>query len=532
MAEVSTIPGDIELHLNSPGGDVFDGIAIFNQLKAAQARGTVSIVVDGLAASAASFIMMAASPGQLRMCPNARAMIHDGFGMAIGNAADMREMADLLDDASDNIASMYAARTGKPAAYWRAKMQTETWYSPEQAMAEGLIDGIVGQAATSNAWDLSVYGNAPAGIGNAAPPPPAPAGDGEDDDSDPCPTCKGKGKIRGGKVSCPDCKGTGDAPDDAPPADKAPALPRNADDGDKPADLGDGWVRDADGTVRFDPDGDGDDDSTPEGDTDHDYFDADGKQIKPIPPKPAGTSNRVHFPAFDSVDSTPWDAAKAWHNGATADDPAAFYKGICAGRKAGDPSKQSSWALPFKYHPGDAPNEGGVKAALSRLPQTQGLTNAEDAKSTLQAAMKQVNPDYDPAGRIDPALLASVFTIPAATIDNSMWDASAALAAAAASSDPEAFYRGICAGRRPGDPSTPQAWALPYRYAPSMPPSSSGVRVALAQLSTIKDLTNPEQAQAELEKAMREINPGHRPDEIDPELLAAVFALGLEGAGK
>lgn len=532
MAEVGQIAGDIELHLNSPGGDVFDGIAIFNQLKAAQARGTVTVIVDGLAASAASFIAMAASPGKLQMCPNARMMIHDGFGMAIGNAADMREMADLLDDASNNIASMYAARTGKPAAYWRAKMQTETWYSPEVAIAEGLIDGIYGQAPNpSNAWDLSVFGNAPASLGNAADEPPAP---GEGDDSEKCPTCKGKGKIRGGSVTCPDCKGTGDAPgDDAPPADKAPALPRNADAGgdDEPADLGDGWVRDPDGTVRFDPDGDGDDDSTPEGDTDHDYFDADGKQIKPIPPKPGSASAYIHYPVFDSADNSPWDAAKAWHNGATADDPAAFYKGICAGRKAGDPANQSSWALPFKYHPGDAPNAAGVKAALSRLSQTQGLTNADDAESTLQAAMKQVNPDYDPAAlTVSPAILASVFTLAPATVDNSMWDPKAALAAGAASSDPEAFYRGICAGRRPGDPSTPQAWALPYRYAPTLPPNTSGVRAALAQMSLIKDLANPGEARAELDKAMREVSPGWQADEIDPLLLAAAFTLGLEGA--
>jgi ATP-dependent Clp endopeptidase proteolytic subunit ClpP len=525
MAEVSQIPGDIELHLNSPGGDVFDGIAIYNQLKAAQARGTVSIIVDGLAASAASFIAMAASPGALEMCPNARMMIHDGFGMAIGNAADMREMADLLDDASDNIASMYAERTGKPAAYWRAKMQTETWYSPDQAAADGLIDGIYGQKPKpSNAWDMSVFANADA----------APGAPGDDDGSEKCPTCKGKGKIRDGHMTCPDCKGSGSAaPAGTPAADKAPALPRNADPA-KATPVGpDGWVQDPDGKMRFDPDGDGDDDSTPEGDTDHDYFDADGKQLKPVPPKPDAPSAFYHYPVFDAVDSSAWDASKAWHNGAMSDDPAKFYAGICAGRKAGDPANQSSWALPYKYHPGDAPNAAGVKNALSRLPQTDGLTNADEAKATLQAAMKQVNPDYDPdALAVTPAVLASVFTIPSATVDHSMWDAKAALAAAAASEDPAAFYRGICAGRRPGDPSTPQAWALPYRYAPSLPPNSSGVRAALAQFSTIKDLANAGEARAELEKAMREVSPGHQPDEIDPQLLAAALGLGLEGAGK
>jgi hypothetical protein len=145
--------------------------------------------------------------------------------------------------------------------------------------------------------------------------------------------------------------------------------------------------------------------------------------------------------------------------------------------------------------------------------------------------MKQVNPDYDPdALAVSPAVLASVFTLPSATVDNSYWDPAAALAGAAASEDPEAFYRGICAGRRPGDPSTQAAWALPYRYAPTLPPNTAGVRAALAQVSAIRDLANPEQARSDLEQAMREVSPGWRPDDIDTQLLASMFTLSLEGA--
>ena len=73
MADLKGINGDIELHINSPGGDVHDGIAIFNQLK--QRKGTVAVVVDGLAASAASFIAQAASPGKLQMAPHAQMMV-------------------------------------------------------------------------------------------------------------------------------------------------------------------------------------------------------------------------------------------------------------------------------------------------------------------------------------------------------------------------------------------------------------------------------------------------------------------------
>jgi ATP-dependent Clp endopeptidase proteolytic subunit ClpP len=343
LADLKGVKGDIELHISSPGGDVFDGISIFNQLK--QRKGSVHVIVDGLAASAASFIAQAASPGKLEMAPHSQMMIHNGFSMAIGDADDLRQTADLLDKITSEIASIYAGRSGKPSDYWLAKMSAETWYSDAEAVADGLADGIHGQEVPSAGWDLSVYSRAV----NTAP--------------------------------------IGDVP------------------------LGsDGWVKGADGTVRFDPDGDGDDDSTPEGDTDNDYFDKDGNQVKPIPPKPSAPADSASVRPVnaDGVDNSPWDASKAWHNGSASDDPAAFYSGICAGEKAGDKSTQAAWALPYKYHPGDAPNAAGVKNALSRLPQTEGLTNASAAKSTLQAAMKRINPDYDPGDRLDTSLLASL----------------------------------------------------------------------------------------------------------------------------
>lgn len=165
--DLSGIDGDIELHLNSPGGDVFDGIAIYNNLR--QRPGTVAVVVDGLAASAASFIAQAASPGHLAMAPHSQMMIHDGFGMGIGNASDMRELADLLDKTSDNIARIYADRTGKPAAYWREKMRAETWLDDHEAVSEGLADHVLGQEQPQNSWDLSVFARPRNADGNHAP---------------------------------------------------------------------------------------------------------------------------------------------------------------------------------------------------------------------------------------------------------------------------------------------------------------------------------------------------------------------------
>lgn len=147
----------IELHISSEGGEVFDGIAIFEALKQHPSR--VEVSIDSLAASAASFIAMAGD--RIRMARNAKMMIHDaamGGAYASGNAADMRkfaqdvvEMADLLDDMSLNIADIYAQRAGGDVTEWRARMQAETWYSAQQAKDVGLVDEILGESAEPTA---------------------------------------------------------------------------------------------------------------------------------------------------------------------------------------------------------------------------------------------------------------------------------------------------------------------------------------------------------------------------------------------
>lgn len=162
ITDLGTLKGrDVELHLNSPGGEIFDGIAIYERLS--QHDGGVGIVIDSLAASAASVIAMAADPGQLEIARNGQMMLHDGFGMCVGNAADMTQMAALLDKASDNIASIYAERTGQPAAQWRDVMRAEKWYNAQESVEAGLVDKIRGRrdAAASNSWDLSVFRRAP-----------------------------------------------------------------------------------------------------------------------------------------------------------------------------------------------------------------------------------------------------------------------------------------------------------------------------------------------------------------------------------
>jgi Escherichia/Staphylococcus phage prohead protease len=102
------------------------------------------------------------------------------------------------------------------------------------------------------------------------------------------------------------------------------------------------------------------------------------------------------------VDNTAWDGPAAMSACAKADDPAAAYNAICAGKKAGDPALQGSHALPHHKHPGDPPNATGTSNALSRLPQTQGLTNEAAAKAHLEAHMKTINPDYTPSKGASP----------------------------------------------------------------------------------------------------------------------------------
>lgn len=91
-----------------------------------------------------------------------------------------------------------------------------------------------------------------------------------------------------------------------------------------------------------------------------------------------------------TIDFTAWNADKAWAAGAASDNPAAFYNAICAGKKKGDPKTQEAHALPYRYSPSSAPNAAGVRNALARFSQTQGLTNASAAKAKLTSLMAKI----------------------------------------------------------------------------------------------------------------------------------------------
>lgn len=135
----------IDLHINSPGGLVFDGVAIYSALR--NHPSTVDVTVDGIAASAASFVAMAGD--SIAIEKPAKMMIHNAGGLVLGDASDMRAMADLLDELSDTIAGIYADRAGGTVASWREVMGRETWYGAEQAVKAGLADRVAGDSKAS-----------------------------------------------------------------------------------------------------------------------------------------------------------------------------------------------------------------------------------------------------------------------------------------------------------------------------------------------------------------------------------------------
>ena len=137
--ELSAIKASqIDLHINSPGGEVFDGIAIYNLIK--QHPATVTTYIDGLAASIASVIALAGD--QIFMAENALMMIHNPYGMVMGAAEDMRKMAERLDIVRDSISKAYISRTDKPEDEINALMDAETWMTADDALELGFIDDI------------------------------------------------------------------------------------------------------------------------------------------------------------------------------------------------------------------------------------------------------------------------------------------------------------------------------------------------------------------------------------------------------
>ena len=128
----------IIVRINSPGGSVFDGNAIYNVLKNHPAR--VVVEIEGLAASAASYIAMAGD--EINADENAFLMIHQAQGFAMGPESEMRKMADTLDKMDGQIAKTYADRTNRKPDTFMRMMRDETWFTADEARAQRLVDSV------------------------------------------------------------------------------------------------------------------------------------------------------------------------------------------------------------------------------------------------------------------------------------------------------------------------------------------------------------------------------------------------------
>lgn len=139
--EISAIKASqIDLHINSPGGSVFDGITIYNLIK--QHPATVTTYIDGIAASIASVIALAGD--RVVMAENAIYMVHSPSGGVYGKASDMRAFADVLDKINGTMVGTYAGKTGKSDDEISAMLDAETWMDADEALEAGFIDEISG----------------------------------------------------------------------------------------------------------------------------------------------------------------------------------------------------------------------------------------------------------------------------------------------------------------------------------------------------------------------------------------------------
>ncbi len=171
LAELGALPEDaaIDLRLNSPGGSVFDAVAIHNALT--RHAGSVTAWIDGIAASAASYVAMAGD--EIVIPENAFLMIHDPSGLVVGTAADMREMAGTLDKIAAGMMRGYAARSGKPEDEIAALMAAETWFDGAEALEAGLATRMAEPVRIAANFDITRFRNAPpALVEGAAEPSP------------------------------------------------------------------------------------------------------------------------------------------------------------------------------------------------------------------------------------------------------------------------------------------------------------------------------------------------------------------------
>lgn len=169
--------GEIALHINSPGGDVFSARAMVAAISAHPSN--ITAYIDGLAASAASYVALACD--KVVMQKGSMLMIHCASTIVWGTSSDMRETASLLDKIDATIASDYERKTGKSMDELMAMMREETWMTSDEALEAGFADAVIDneKGKPKNAWNLSAYAKAPEALKQTEPeqtPEPQPVG--------------------------------------------------------------------------------------------------------------------------------------------------------------------------------------------------------------------------------------------------------------------------------------------------------------------------------------------------------------------
>lgn len=151
----------IHLRIDCPGGDVFMARAMKTALEQHPAR--VIAHVDGLAASAASYLMLAAD--EIVAAKGAFVMIHNAWMLTMGDVRDHQSSADMLAKIDDAIRADYVIKTGEDDAVWRDRMNAETWLEAEEAVEIGLIDRVFEkEGGANNRFDVALFENAPAAL--------------------------------------------------------------------------------------------------------------------------------------------------------------------------------------------------------------------------------------------------------------------------------------------------------------------------------------------------------------------------------
>jgi ATP-dependent Clp protease, protease subunit len=148
---------NIKLRINSPGGEVFDGIAIYNALRRHPAQ--ITVEVYGIAASIASIIAMAGD--RVVMPANTFMFVHDPLALVVGDADDMRQMADSLEKIASSLIQAYVEKTGKGEDEVKKWMADDTWFTAAEALEAGLADEVIEEQQIAAFFDLRRFHNAP-----------------------------------------------------------------------------------------------------------------------------------------------------------------------------------------------------------------------------------------------------------------------------------------------------------------------------------------------------------------------------------